>query len=171
VHLLRDTLPEARHRSRLRLIGVGNRWRGDDAAGLVVAAAVAARRRTKVEVLEHEGEPLELIEACQGADEVWMVDAVSSDAPAGTLHRFEAGDQPLPSALFRVSTHRLGLAEALELARTLGRLPPRVVVHGIEGARFDPGLPLSPEVADAAERLTRTLVADLELREEQDPQT
>ena len=88
----------------------------------------------------------------------------SSSAPAGALHRFEAGDTPLPSALFRVSTHRLGLAEAIELARTLGRLPPRVVVHGIEGARFDPGLPLSPDVAAAAERLTQTLVAELVLR-------
>jgi hydrogenase maturation protease len=125
---------------------------------------LAARSPDGVEILEHEGEPLELIEACDGADEVWIVDAVSSGAPAGALHRFEAGDQPLPSALFRVSTHRLGLAEALELARTLGRLPPRVVVHGIEGARFDPGFPLSPDVAAAAEHLTQTLVAELALR-------
>jgi hydrogenase maturation protease len=119
-------------------------------------------------VVAHEGEPLELIEACEGAAEVWIVDAVSSGAPAGALHRFEAGERPLPSALFRVSTHRLGLAEALELARTLGRLPPRVVVHGIEGARFAPGLPLSAEVADAAERLTQTLVAEIEQREQRD---
>jgi hydrogenase maturation protease len=64
-----------------------------------------------------------------------------------------------------VSTHRLGLAEALELARALGRLPSSIVVHGIEGARFGPGLPLSPEVASATVRLAETLVAELERRQ------
>ena len=37
VHLLRDALPEARGRASLKVVGVGNRWRGDDAAGLDVA--------------------------------------------------------------------------------------------------------------------------------------
>ena len=105
-----------------------------------------------------------MIELCEGAAEIWIVDAVSSGVAPGELHRFEAGDQRLPSELFRVSTHRLGLAEALELARALGRLPPTVVVHGIEGARFEPGLPLSPEVATAAASLTQTLLAELDRR-------
>ena len=138
---------------------------GSAGAAAPFGADLAAQSPHGVEILEHDGEPLELIEVCDGADEVWIVDAVSSGSPAGVLHRFEAGDHPLPSALFRVSTHRLGLAEALEIARTLGRLPPRVVVHGIEGVRFDPGLPLSPDVAAAAEQLTKTLVAKLALRQ------
>ena len=41
------------------------------------------------------------------------------------------------------STHALGLADAVELARSLGRLPQRVVVYGIEGAAFEFGNGLS----------------------------
>ncbi len=111
-----------------------------------------------MDVLEHEGEPIELIEACEGAREVWIVDAVCSGAPAGTVHRFDAGREPLPAALFGLSTHRLGLADALELARTLGRLPPRVVVFGIEGSQFATGSPISPAVEIAAEGLADSLV-------------
>jgi hydrogenase maturation protease len=158
---LRNALPEARGRARLRLIGIGNRWRGDDAAGLVVATWMSARNPAGVEVVEHEGEPIELIEACEGASAVWIVDAVCSGARAGAVHRFDAGDHALPAAMFGLSTHRIGLADALELSRTLGRLPPRVVVYGIEGAKFEPGRPLSPAVAAAAEQLVDTLVDEL----------
>ena len=145
----------------LRLIGVGNRWRGDDAAGLVVAARVRARLPGGIAVIEHRAEPLELIEACEGAQTAWLVDAVCSGAPPGTVHRFDAGERALPAGLFRVSTHRFGLADALELARALGRLPPRVVVYGIEGSRFAPGRALSPAVAAAVERLAGALSAEV----------
>ncbi|MGA2008092.1 MAG: hydrogenase maturation protease [Solirubrobacteraceae bacterium] len=147
----------------MRLIGVGNRWRGDDAAGLVVAAAVAARRPAGVEVVEHHGEPIELIEACEGAQTVWIVDAVCSGGAAGTVHRLDASVEPLPADLFGVSTHRLGPAEALELARALGRLPAQVIVYGIEAKEFEPGHPLSAPVALAAARLADVLVDELAL--------
>ena len=52
-----------------------------------------------------------------------MIDGVSSGAAPGTLHRFEVADEPLPAELFSSSTHALGVAEAVELARELDRLP------------------------------------------------
>ena len=126
-----------------------------------MAAAVAGRHPAGVDVIEHESEPIELIEACQGASEAWIIDAVRSGAPAGRLHRLDASEQPLPASLFGVSTHRLGIAEALELARALGRLPARVLVYGIEGAAFEAGGPVSPAVAAAAQRLADSLTAEL----------
>jgi hydrogenase maturation protease len=47
----------------------------------------------------------------------------------------------------------VGLADAIELARALGRLPPRVTVYGIEGERFDTGAPLSDSVAGAIDEV------------------
>ena len=82
-----------------------------------------------------------------GADEIVLVDAVSSGAPPGTVHSFDASAEPLPAVLFGASsTHALGLAEAVELARSLGRLPGRVLVYGVEGGTFAYGKGLSPEV-------------------------
>ena len=150
LHLLRDALPAPRSPAMLKAVGVGNRWRRDDAAGLLVAELLAQRGLADVEVIEHEGEPLELIDTCAGAQAVWIIDAASSGAAPGSVHRFDASERELPSSMFRVSTHRLGVGEALELARALGRLPRRVTVYGIEGARFDAGVELSPAVAAAA---------------------
>ena len=145
----------------LRLVGVGNRWRSDDGAGLAVAALLSERAPAGVEVVAHEREPLDLIEAFDGAAAVWLIDAVHSGAPPGTLHRFDASERALPAELFSISTHRLGLADVLELARALGRLPPSVIVHGIEGARFEAGNELSPAVAAATRELATTLAAEV----------
>jgi hydrogenase maturation protease len=141
------------------VICVGNAWRSDDAAGLRVARELRGTLPDGVELIEHEGEPTALVDAWDGADAVWLVDAVSSGAPPGTVHRLDASAEPLPAALFRVSSHLVGLGEAVELARALGRLPAHVVLFGIEGDRFEAGDRLSPEVEAAVLRIAE-LVRD-----------
>jgi hydrogenase maturation protease len=156
-----DALPDTRRAAVLKLVGVGNRWRGDDAAGLEVARIVARRAPAGVAVLEHEREPVDLIDTFDGACAVWLIDAVRSGAPPGTLHRFDVSEQALPAGLFGVSTHLLGLADAVELARALDKLPARVIVHGIEGGSFEAGGALSPAVASATRALAATLESEV----------
>jgi hydrogenase maturation protease len=139
------------------VIGVGNPWRGDDAAGLAVAQLLRQTAPPGVEVLEREGEPTGLLDAWQGADAVWLVDAVVSGTAPGTVHRLDASAQELPAELVSASTHHLGIAEAVELARALGRLPARVVFYGIEAAGAEPGDELAPEVEAAVERVAAAL--------------
>lgn len=103
------------------------------------------------------GEALDLIEAWSGADELVIVDAVVTGAPAGKLWLWDGEEVKTKKNLF-VSTHRFGVAEAIELARVLHRLPKQLRVFGIEGRRFDFGRDLSPEVAHTVEELA-TLIA------------
>lgn len=138
------------------VIGVGNEWRSDDAAGLVVARRLA-ELAPGLRVAERAGEPVDLIDAFADQDEVILIDAVESGARPGTIHRVDAGLRKLPSELFRGSTHALGVAEAIELGRALGRLPRTLLLFGIEGRSFAAGASLSPDVERAAERLAREL--------------
>lgn len=147
--------------SRIRVLGVGNAWGGDDAAGPQVARRLRGRVPPHVDVLEQEGEPAALIDAWAGADEVVLVDAVRSGAPPGTVHRLVAGDGPLPAALARRSTHALSVADAIELARALDRVPPRLEILGIEGRRFTAGSELTPEVEHAVRDVCRELESRL----------
>lgn len=146
----------------MKVVGVGNRWRSDDAAGLEVAAKVRALSPPGIEVLEREGEPVALLDAFEGADAVVLVDAVSSGSPPGTLHRLDATATELPQDLFRRSTHHLGVPEAVELGRALGRLPAHVVVVGIEGASWDAGDELSPPVAAAVDAAVAAVLEEVE---------
>lgn len=133
----------------VRIIGIGNDYRRDDAAGLEVIRRLKERGIEPAALAEHAGESVSLLEAWRGAAAVILVDAVASGAPPGTLHRLEAGRQPLPARFFRGSTHAFSLADAVELGRALGRLPPRLDVYGIEGREFSSGTGLTPEVARA----------------------
>ena len=145
----------------MKVVCVGNPWRSDDAAGLEVARRLQGTLPAGVELLEREGEPTALIDAWEGSTALWLVDAVSSGADPGTLHRLDASAHELPAELFRASTHHVGLAEAVELARALGRLPAHTVVYGIEGGSFDIGDELTPAVAGAVERAADAVRAEV----------
>ena len=60
---------------------------------------------------------------------------------------------PCRARFFHYSTHAFSVAEAIELGRALGKLPPRVILYGIEGKDFAAGETLSPEVASAADEV------------------
>ncbi len=139
-----------------RVIGVGNRWRGDDAAGLAAARRLRAMPGVEAEIAELEGDLTSLIDAWNGSEHVVVIDAVCSGAEPGTIHRLDAHATGLSRDLDRHSTHALGLATAIEIGRALDRLPPRLIVFGIEGQCFDAGAGLSPRVEDA---IARTVVA------------
>jgi hydrogenase maturation protease len=160
LYLVRDSLPQSGGRAPLRVVCVGNAWRGDDAVGLEVAKLLRGTLPEEAELFEREGEPTALMDAWEGAEAIWIVDAVSSSARAGAVHRLDASDRELPGRLFGSSTHHFGLADAVEIARALGRLPRRTIVFGVEGASFAAGEKLTPDVAAAASE-----VADLVRRE------
>ncbi len=139
------------------VVGVGNPLRGDDAAGLTVLQLLEAEPPDGARLIACEGEPLSLLSAWEGCGTTYVVDATASGLPPGTVRRFEADEAPLPEDLHHSSTHLLGVAEAIELGRTLGKLPRRTILYGIEGARFDAGAPLSPEVARAVEEVAAAI--------------
>lgn len=143
------------------VLGIGNPERGDDAAGRQVARLLRWRLPEDVEVAEHDGEATALLARLDGAAAAFLIDACTSGAPAGTVRRFDVSAGPLPQAAFGLSTHGFGLAEAVDLARALGQLPPRCVVYAIEGASFAEGAPLSPAVAAAVADVARRLGAEI----------
>jgi hydrogenase maturation protease len=145
------------------VVGVGNDDRGDDGVGPLVArllaCALAADPPEGVAVMPWTGPPLGLLDVWDGCERLVLIDAVVSGGAAGGCRRWGA-DAP-----FRTdagpSTHGLGLASALALARALDRAPATVEVWGIEGAAFEPGAPLTPAVASAALELVERLRREL----------
>jgi hydrogenase maturation protease len=147
-------------RCSVLVVGAGNAYRRDDGAGLAVARRLEALL-TDVRVLVTNGDAVSLLDEWQGADAVIVVDATMSGARPGTVRRHEAHNGPLPAGFSRSSTHALGIHEAIELARTLGRLPRRLLVFGIEGADFTASEGLSPEVDAAVDEVVALAAAEV----------
>ncbi|MFO1429487.1 MAG: hydrogenase maturation protease [Candidatus Competibacteraceae bacterium] len=112
--------------------------------------------------LQLDSDGVNLMEAWQGFKQVIVVDAACSGAVPGAIHRLDAPQSELQRGLFHYSSHLFGVAEAVELARQLGRLPERLVIYGIEGVAFAYGEGLSAVVAEAVERVAAAIMAELE---------
>ena len=132
------------------VVGLGNDDRGDDAAGLEVA------RRVRKAEGRPTSDPLDLIDLLEEWEEVIVVDAMLSGDVPGTISRFNFDDESLTAHSF-VSSHFLGPVEALELARSLKRWPPRLVVYGIEAENVEVGRGLSAPVRGAVEALVEEI--------------
>ncbi len=148
--------------NRVLLAGFGNEFRGDDGVGIFIARGIEKRDWSGVTVLRYQGEGLDIIEKWQGFEAVVLVDAVSSGGPPGTVHRIQIPEQELSSHFQGCSTHAFSIAQTIALAKTLKRLPSRLIIYGIEGASFEMGSGLSSDVKEAAQGVINQIIKDIE---------
>jgi hydrogenase maturation protease len=131
------------------LVGIGHPYRNDDAIGPRLSEMAAGRLPAATIILTHHGEGTGLMELWHGFSEVVLADATCSGSAPGTVRVWDAVAAPLPAGLFPKGSHLFGVAEGVELARRLGRLPAALSVVGIEGSDFTAGQSLSPDVEAA----------------------
>lgn len=158
---MKYTIQKPQLSSPVLVIGVGTDYRRDDRIGLMVARNIKSLQLPSVTVVEESGEGVALMDAWAHAENVIVIDAVSSGAAPGTIVRFDTNAESVPSKYFRYSTHEFGVAEAVELARVLHQIPMRLILYGIEGADFGWGDEISSEVKKASEEVMSLLLDDL----------
>lgn len=134
------------------VIGIGQSLRGDDAVGLEAvrlweATHPGTARRLDVRVALLEGPGLDLLELIEGVESAVLVDAVCSQAPAGSLHRAKPEDL-LERTHNAVAAHGWNVGEVLRLANALahGAAPKTIRLVGVEAGQMDLGQGLSGPV-------------------------
>jgi hydrogenase maturation protease len=145
------------------IIGVGNDYRTDDAAGLLAARRLAALDLPGVRVVDSVGDGTDLINAWENMYRAIVIDSVRSESDPGEVYRFDGltGDISL-DALSACSTHAFSIPETIELARTLDRLPQSLVIYGVEADSFAPGEGLTEAVAQGVDKIVRLIRAEIE---------
>jgi hydrogenase maturation protease len=155
---------------RVVVIGVGNEFRRDDGIGPEVlsrlrehaGAIPAAGAGGTLQLVHSDGEPAGMIEAWTGASLAVVVDAVLAERSSpGRLHRLVIGREEAAGRR-TVSSHGLGLGEAIGLAIALGRMPGCLIVHAVEAADVGHGAGLTPAVSAAAGALTAAVLRDVQ---------
>lgn len=154
--------------SRVRVIVLGNEAAGDDGAALNAARIAEADGPIEAVMAGRPG--VDLLDLLDTTEPVVLVDVVRTGAPPGTLVEL-----PLEEIVGRAvasaptSSHGFGPAEVLTLGRSLGRVLPRGVFLGIEGARFEAGAPFSAGVEGAIPALAAAIRRIVELLRIQQP--
>ncbi|MCU0723183.1 MAG: hydrogenase maturation protease [Planctomycetes bacterium] len=135
------------------ILGVGNWYRSDDAAGLVAAQELAAGPLPEgVEARALGADEFSLIESLLAAEAAVVLDAVSMGAAPGTVRAFTLEEAlALPSGA-TLDLHSFGLAQALRTAGALG-MKARVAIVGVQPESLAPGESLSAAVRAAVTAL------------------
>ncbi|MEX2578752.1 MAG: hydrogenase maturation protease [Verrucomicrobiales bacterium] len=143
------------------IIGIGNEFRRDDGVGRFAARQLAKRAGDGIVVHESNGEALSLMELWSEAATVILIDAAEATSDAGTVHRLDASEDALPSDFLHASTHTFSVAEAIEMARSLDRLPETVIVYGIQVADTGHGTGLTAEAEHGAQEAVERILQEL----------
>lgn len=147
---------------RVRIVGCGNPDAGDDAAGLLAVERARPLVASDVEVVTAPT-AMHVLDLLDDTGTVLLVDAMRTAGAArspGEVVRAESGPDGLPVTLrSSLSSHGLGLAEAVGLAAALGPVP-RVVFLGIEVGNVAAGNGLSPEVEAGLPSLIEAIVRE-----------
>ncbi|STY29921.1 hydrogenase expression/formation protein [Legionella wadsworthii] len=134
----------------IKVLGIGSPF-GDDQAGWMVIERLKQLLSFYPEIMpylileSHDRPGVRLIELLEGFDTVFIIDAVKSGSPVGTIHQFQKEDVLEPKKQF--STHGMSVPHALQLACVLGELPKNVIFYGIE---ID-GITINQKISDWVE--------------------
>ncbi|GAA0415267.1 hydrogenase maturation protease [Streptomyces luteireticuli] len=151
---------------RIAVIGVGNEFRRDDGVGPAVVARLRERAADRplppgAALASSDGDPGRLIGLWEGTELAVVVDAAHAHpGHPGRVHRVDL-DRRAARHTGAASTHGLGLGEAVELARALGRMPGHLIVYAVEGADRSLGTGLTEAVAAAVDPLAERVEADI----------
>ena len=132
------------------ILGIGSPS-GDDQAGWLVIQALENRLPPGVEAFRLDRPGSALIGLLEKAARVILIDAMQGNGNPGDIHHF-ANDE---WADYRtgLSSHGLGVFEALMLARELSCLPEKIDLYGMEIGSALPGDQPCEAVITAAEKL------------------
>ena len=102
---------------------------------------------------------MHLLELMRDAQTVFLIDAVKTGAKIGTLHCFK--NDEISAATTSLSTHGLGVTEAMEMGQTLQILPPNVILYGVEIDDVRLQFTRSAPIEQAIETLVIRLESDI----------
>lgn len=143
------------------VVGIGNLLLKDDGFGIhAVRRLYELGVPEGVELMDGGTSGLDLLTPFSRADKVIVIDAVKGGGEPGAVYRF-AADEVDPERMPLTSMHQLNLHEVLAVAKSLGELPPEVVVYGVEPKSIEVDLELSPEVAARLDKVCELVLQEI----------
>lgn len=145
------------------VVGIGNPYRGDDAAGWAVIDALE-KRKASLHLCKQRGDVAELMDVFASHSHVYLVDACTGLDHSASWRRIEVHQELLTIANTQTSTHALSVAQAVALAKNLDILPQKLIVYAIVGHHFHMSSQLSPSVSKAIDEVAEALLKEEEIK-------
>lgn len=147
---------------KIKVLGIGSPF-GEDDIGWKVVEQLKKKETIQSKmsqlVIENCDRPgIRLLEYMQSFDTVFLIDAVVTGHSIGTVFRMQ--NETIEELKLILSSHEIGIAQALQLGRALNQLPKDVIFYGIEITALQTA-ERSPLIVSAMERLVRAIEKEL----------
>lgn len=144
------------------VLGVGNLLLSDEGVGIQVIERLQKNYHLPAEVQVVDGGTLgmDLLYYLEGANKLLIIDAVETGKKPGTLIRLEGDEVPAFFSL-KMSPHQIGVPDMLFAAKLRDVYPEEIVLWGVQPAKFETSLELSPEVEAQVEPLIANVCQEL----------
>lgn len=147
---------------KITVLGIGNILLRDEGVGVrVVELLKDSDLPEEVELVDGGTATLNLFPILAETEHLIVIDAVKGGMPQGTLYRLKPKDLK-PTEGSAVSLHDLGLLQALDMAKAIGKMPKSVMIFGVEPKKIDWGMELSPEIEQELPHLATVIIEEIE---------
>jgi len=145
------------------IVGIGNRYRGDDGAGWAVIDKLIVISKA-IKLVRQQGDIAELIDIFANYKSVYLVDACLSNAHIESWKRIDLNKQTVIEENLQTSTHGFSVSQAISLAKNLNRLPDNFILYMISGDNYNISDQLSPPVAGSVAQVVKALLNEEDIK-------
>lgn len=146
------------------IVGIGNPYRGDDAAGLAVIDGLKETAGSAIKLVKQQGDIAELLDIFAHHKSVYLVDACRSSELTGAWQRIDVHQQPIPPENSQTSTHGFSVSQAIALAKNLDQLPNKLILYAITGYNYSVSSTLSPSVAKSIDSVIKAILNEEDIQ-------
>ncbi|MHB2153476.1 hydrogenase maturation protease [Calditrichota bacterium GD2] len=143
----------------MKIIGLGNRLRGDDGIGPVVLDSLKKKDiPIPLQFIEAGSDAFTLLEHLNASEPMIIVDCADMGFEPGTVKVFDVNDHFAMQHDF-ISLHGFSFAEVLSLAQAMGPIAPCKII-GVQPATIEFGQPISRAVNKALPEILNLIIEE-----------
>lgn len=146
------------------IVGIGNPYRGDDAAGWAVIDGLMETVGSVIKLVKQRGDIAELIDIFGQYKTVYLVDACRSNVSVGTWQRIDVQKQSIIEENPQTSTHGFSVSQAISLAKNLDQLPYKLILYVINGDSYTISDKFSPSVAKSVDLVVKAILNEEDIQ-------
>jgi hydrogenase maturation protease len=148
---------------KILIVGVGNPYRHDDAAGWAAIDILQHKHIEGITLQKIRAEALELIDLFGLYPTIYLIDAFQREHTTDSFARIDA----LQTSLLQqnnTSSHGFGVAHTIELARQMNMLPQKLIIYAVAAQDFSIGQQISDDILQNVEKAVFQLMKEEDIK-------
>jgi len=145
---------------KIAVVGIGNLLLKDEGVGIHVIEELKKKKlSSNVETYDCATRAFLVLESIDQKDKAIIIDAYKGDKEPGTIYKFRF-DKNLPYSDIKLSLHDMDFIDVLKLEHGY-KLPPEIVIIGVEPESLEFGLELSPKLQKAMPKIIDEVLKEI----------